>query len=117
MSKKLWHWILCGGLFLSGCATDAANRYYLSETLPPKNVEEVAVLREEPLRPYDVIAEFQAMNASVNYMRKNAAKIGADAVIVVPAGGWRSRDEAWAGNDEHSNSYTRLIGIALRYKN
>jgi len=100
-----------------GCVTDEANRYYLTEKLPKKNTSEVLVfLREPPVQPYEVIAEFQANNASAKFMQKRAAKIGADAVIVIPAGGWYSQEETWAGNDTYSNSYTRLIGIAIQFK-
>jgi hypothetical protein len=103
--------------FETGCVSDEANRYYLKERLPPKSIKEVEVLYKEPERPYVVIADFQACNATIKHMRKRAAEIGADAVIVVPAGGWYSLDEIWAGKDEQSNSYTRLIGTAIKYRN
>ena len=99
-----------------GCISDEANRYYLKERLPTKKISEVEVLREEPQRPYIVVADFQAKNASFKYMQKMAADIGADAVIVVPAGGWYSEDEVWADTDKQSNSYSRLIGTAIKYK-
>ena len=99
-----------------GCVTDEANRYYLKNKLPAKSIDEVEVLWSEPLKPYVVIADFQAINASVKHMRKRAAEVGADAVIVVPAGGWYSEDEIWAGKDRHSNSYSRLIATAILYK-
>jgi hypothetical protein len=99
-----------------GCISDEANRCYLKEKLPAKEISEVEVLREEPQQPYIVVADFQAYNASINHMRKRAAEIGADAVIVVPAGGWYSRSEVWANKDRHSNSYHRLIGTAIQYK-
>ena len=99
-----------------GCVSDEANRYYLKETLPAKNINDVEILREKPQRPYIVVADFQAKNASFEYMRKRAAEIGADAVIIVPLGGWYSRDEVWAGKDTHSNSYNRLVGTAIKYK-
>jgi len=103
-------------LFLVGCATDEANRYYLKEKLPAKNIKEVEVLWEAPSRSYVIIADFQAYNVSVRYMQKRAAEIGADAVIVTPAGGWYSQSEIWAGKDDYSRSYTRLIGTAIQYK-
>jgi uncharacterized protein YbjQ (UPF0145 family) len=103
-------------LFEIGCISDEANRYYLKERLPAKNIKEVEVLYGEPQQPYVVIADFQACNASIKHMRKRAAEIGADAVIVVPAGGWYSRDEIWADKDKQSNSYSRLIGTAIQYK-
>jgi hypothetical protein len=99
-----------------GCVSDEANRYYLKEKLPAKNINDVVILREKPQRPYIVIADFQAENASFKYMQKRAAEIGADAVIIVPVGGWYSRDEVWAGKDKHSNSYSRLVGTAIKYK-
>ncbi|MBM3254187.1 MAG: hypothetical protein FJZ16_08035 [Candidatus Omnitrophica bacterium] len=108
---------LCICLFLDGCATTGeANRYYLKEKLPPKNINEVEVLKEKPTRPYIVIADFQASYATVKHMRKRAAEIGADAVIVTHTGGWYSYDEVWAENDRYSNSYTELIGTAIKYK-
>jgi hypothetical protein len=49
-------------------------------------------------------------------MRKEAAKIGADAVIVGTYGGYRSRDDAWAGRDRYADLYSRITGTAIRYK-
>lgn len=103
-------------LFGGGCVYDEANRYYADMKFPAKNVDEVAVLKEAPTEPYVVIADFQARNASVKYIQKRAADIGADAVIVVPVGGWYARDEIWADNDKHSNSYSRLVATAIKYK-
>jgi hypothetical protein len=99
-----------------GCISDEANRYYLKEKLPAKNVDDVMILREKPQQPFIVVADFQAVNASFRYMQKRAAEIGADAVIIVPAGGWYSQNEVWAGKDQHSNSYSRLIGTAIKYE-
>ena len=81
-----------------------------------KNIDQVEVLHEEPQQPYIVIADFQAKGASIKHMRKRAAEIGADAVIIVHAGGWYSRSEIWADKDKQSNSYNRLIGTAIQYK-
>ena len=99
-----------------GCMSDEANRCYLKEKLPAKNIEEVEVLSVAPERPYLVIADFQARNATFKHMRKRAAEIGADAVIVVPAGGYYSEKEVWADQDKEKNSYNRLIATAIQYK-
>ncbi len=99
-----------------GCVSNEAGRYYLKERLPTKKTREVEVLREAPEKPYTVIADFQARDATVAHMRKRAAEIGADAVIVVPVGGWYSEDEVWAENDRYSNTYTRLIATAIKYE-
>ena len=103
-------------LFLAGCVTNEANRYYLKEKLPAKDIKEVEVLKAAPTRPYIVIADLQASQASFRYLQKRAAEIGADAVIVTPTGGWYSQGEVWAGNDQYSNSYTGLVGTAIKYK-
>jgi len=103
-------------LFEIGCISDEANRYYLKERLPAKEISEVQVLREEPQRPYIVVADFQAKNASFKHMQKRAADIGADAVIVVPLGGRYSEGEIWADKDRYSSSYSRLTGTAIKYK-
>lgn len=107
---------ICLLLGVIGCMSDEANRYYLKERLPAKNIDEVHVLRAEPQEAYTVIADFQACNASIKHMRKRAAEIGADAVIVVPAGGNYSQKEVWAESDRYSNTYSRLIGTAIIYK-
>ena len=103
--------LLCG----IGCISDEAGRYYLKDKLPPKKTSEVEVLREAPLKPYTIIADFQAVNVSIKHMRKRAAQLGADAVIVVPVGGFYSRDEIWVGEDRYSSTYSRLISTAIKY--
>ncbi len=104
-------------IFEIGCVSrDEANRYYLKETLPAKEIDDVEVLKAEPQQPYIVIADFQAHNSSIEHMRERAAEIGADAVIVVPLGGWYSEDEIWADKDRHSNSYSRITATAIKYK-
>ncbi|MCF7909972.1 MAG: hypothetical protein K9L58_05610 [Candidatus Omnitrophica bacterium] len=113
--KRFIIFILLIPFFLIGCIS-AANRYYLQEKLPAKDLKDVEVLRKEPTRSYIVIADLQATGATTKYMRKQAAGIGADAVIVTPAGGWYSRSESWAGKDEYSNTYSTLIGVAIKYK-
>jgi hypothetical protein len=104
-------------IFLAiGCMSDEANRSYLDVKLPAKQISEVDVLRESPTRPYTVIADFQANNATIKHMRKRAAEVGADAVIIVAVGGYYSNKEVWASEDRYSNSFNRLIGTAIKYK-
>jgi len=114
MRKLIYLFVMV--MFVSGCATGEANRYYLKEKLPAKNIKEVEVLREAPPRPYIVIADFQASQVTVKHMQKRAAEIGADAVIVTLTGGRYSESEIWAENDRYSNTYTGLIGTAIKYK-
>jgi len=103
------------GLLLSGCASDEAARYYADQKYPARPVKEVEVLYAAPNRPHEVIADFQARNASAETMRKKAAAIGADAVIISILGGYRSTSEEWAGEDRHSTSYSRIAATAIRY--
>lgn len=99
-----------------GCVTDQAHRYYASERFPPRPKEEVEVFSEIPSEPYEVIADFQARGASVRYMQKKAAEIGADAVIVGMYGGYRAKSDEWASEDKYAKTYTRITGTAIRYK-
>ena len=105
--------VLC---FATGCVSDQAHRYYADERYPPRAVDEVELLYEAPAQPHVVIADFQARGASLKYMRKKAAEIGADAVIVGMYGGYRSKSDEWASEDKHSNTYSRITGTAIRYR-
>ena len=101
---------------LASCATDVANRYYAGQTFPPKDPSEVAILRSAPHRPYEVIADFQSRGESEKSVRKKAAKIGADAVIISILGGYYNLSTQWASDDAHANTYTRICGTAIVYK-
>lgn len=118
MSRSfIWGMSLVLALASASCVSDEAHRYYASTTFPQKKTDEVEVLREAPTScPYEVIADFQARGASVNYMRKRAAEIGADAVIIGTYGGYKLISEEWASEDSYSNSYSRIAGTAIKYK-
>lgn len=102
-------------LSMAGCVTDVANRYYLSERYPSKNEEQVEVLTSTPSRPYVVMADFQARGDSVEGVRRKAAEIGADAVIVSKLGGSYDLREQWAGEDRFNSTGSRVVGTAVRY--
>lgn len=104
------------GILFVGCATDVANRYYAHTTYPPKDPEQVDLLFSAPSRKYEVIADFQSRNESPESIRKKAAKIGADGVIVALLGGYYSQSETWASSDTYSNTYSRITGTAIKYK-
>lgn len=101
---------------LCSCASDVANRYYSGQKYPPKKRDEVQILNSDPNRPYDVIAEFQARGETARGMQKRAAAIGADAVIITPLGGFYPLNSEWAADPRQSETYSRLVGTALRYK-
>ena len=100
---------------LTGCAQDVASRYYSAQKYAPKPPAEVELLYSAPSRPFTVIADFQSRNESPESMKKRAAKIGADALIVSPVGGFYRLNEEWAGSDSMSHSYSRLVGTAIKY--
>ena len=98
------------------CASDQASRYYGTAKYAPKDVDDVKILFEAPSRPYVVIADFQSRGESPEDMQRKAASIGADAVIVVKLGGYRSTSEQWADHDSYASSYTRITGTAIKYE-
>ncbi len=100
---------------LCSCAQDVANRYYASERYAPRDPKTVELLRAAPSRPFVVIADFQSRGESANSMKKRAAKIGADAIIVTPLGGYYRTNEQWAGSDSMAHTYSRLVGSAIKY--
>lgn len=101
---------------ICSCVTDVANRYYLDKQLLPNNPKNVEILYSKPKREFIVIADFQSRGETPEAIRKKAAKIGADAVIVSILGGLYYTGEEWAGNDRFSSTYTRITGTAIKYK-
>jgi hypothetical protein len=103
-------------LVIGGCATDVANRYYGNQRYAPKDPKEVELLWQRPNREFVVIADFQSRGESPEAMRKRAAEIGADAVIVAILGGYYHTGDEWAGKDSQGKTYTRITGTAIKYK-
>lgn len=103
-------------LFLTGCAADVANRYYLDRKFPAKSSDQVKILYDKPSENFIVIADFQSRGESVEDMQKKAALIGADAVIISLLGGKYSRNEEWAGEDRYSNVYSRITATAIKFE-
>ena len=104
-------------LLLCACAgTDIANRYYGTETYPPKEAKDVAILTKKPDREFIVIADFQARGETPQQMQKRAAEAGADAVIVTLLGGFFNSQDQGAGKDSLSWTYSRIVGTAIKYK-
>jgi hypothetical protein len=101
-------------LLATGCSSDVANRYYAEAKYPEKNAREVELLQKKPDRPFTVIADFQSRGESPESLRKKAAKIGADAIIVTLLGGYYDLSEQWAGQDS-SGTFSRIIGTAIKY--
>ena len=104
------------GLSLIGCASDIANRYYVSERYPPKNKEDVLILDSNPTRSFIVIADFQSRGENPSDLQERAAAIGADAVIVSHVGGYYSRSEEWASEDRYKGEFhDHILGTAIKF--
>lgn len=101
---------------MAGCASDVANRYYSVAQYPPKQQSEVQILNSRPARPFVIIADFQSRGESPEAMQAKAAAIGADAVIITPLGGTYYRGDEWAGDDSMSDTYSHLVGTAIKYQ-
>lgn len=80
---------LVSGLLLSyvcvGCSSVNVLRL-TSETFPPRSVDEVAILSEEPIREHIRIADLSETSSSrvdtlQRHILKKAAQLGADAVV------------------------------------
>jgi hypothetical protein len=99
-----------------GCSVDDAYRYYGSQKYPARPAKSVAILNEAPSQPYEVIADFQYRGASPNRMKTLAGNIGADAVIVTTLGGYYKRSDVWADKDSMADSFSRVVGTAIKYK-
>jgi len=98
-----------------GCATDVANRYYLSQHYAPRDPQTVELLWRLPSRPFIVMADFQSRGESPEDIRKKAAAIGADAVIIATIGGLYDRGTEWAGTDKESGTFSHITGTAIIY--
>lgn len=100
---------------MGACASDVANRYYGNVKYSERPAAEVEILTKNPNRSYTVIADFQSRGETPNDMRKKAAKIGADAVIVTILGGQYDANTQWAGEDRYSHTYSRISASAIKY--
>lgn len=113
MSRALYALFL---FCLPGCVTDVANRYYGEMKYPPKDPSHVEVLRVQPQRDFSVIADFQSRGETAEDLRSKAAQIGADAVIIAYLGGEYNRGDQWAGSDSMHDTYSHIVGTAIKYK-
>lgn len=101
----------------AGCATDEAARYYSDVRYPARPSSEVQVFFAKPNRQFEVIADIQAYNVTPDHMRRRAAEIGGDGVILVRGGGAYDRNEVWASADRFSHTYHRLLATVIKFEN
>jgi hypothetical protein len=117
-------------LAIVACATvDATSTPYVGAPHPPPtDATTVQILRTEPTKPHDRLGEV-VVDASVDpappiadveaKLRAEAAKMGADAVVVVldrvqPVGAYVS-GPYW-GRSVETITGRKLVGVAIKYK-
>jgi uncharacterized protein YbjQ (UPF0145 family) len=115
MKANLWVALITATIAMVGCVSDQAYRAYVSEgTYPAKNAESVAILYQRPVEQFEVIADLQARGNAIEAFRKEAGKLGADAIIISHFGGTIA-DATYAGGDK-GQTFTRIVGTAIKYK-
>jgi hypothetical protein len=116
-------------LFLAtGCNTVSvnSNQYLGVQTYPPSDPAQIQILRKEPVRPHVQLGEVRAEPSSDSVsaqkietsMRDAAAKMGADAIVIV-----YDRTEVtgamvtgpWYGRSVQQIMGRVVVGVAIKY--
>lgn len=111
--QMLWHRLQYAGLLLAPIALCSCRNVEVTSLRPggvkfppPRKPAEVRVIQTKnapAVGSYEPIADLEANGTSESVMRKAAAKVGADAVIV-----------RTVGAETHAQS--RIFGTAIKYK-
>ena len=128
---RLYAWLPLAALacMLASCASINATttQYVGAPRFPPSDPAAVQILRTEPIRPHVRLGEI-VVDASIepappiseveDKLRAEAAKLGADAVVVVvdriqPVGAFVSGP--WWGGDVDIIKGRKLVGVAIKY--
>ncbi len=117
--------LLCAWLILTGCMVKVeAKRYPDAGLYAPVAYQSVAILRSPPSRSYEALGEIHLQSNSdlsqktiFKKLKKAAAKIGADAVVLVadPAGrtgGSVATLKEWRGDLKGVDART-IVGVAI----
>ncbi len=119
-TNLLLHLILVS-LLVSGCVSEGTH-ILTGPKFPPTQPETVQILIEKPSKEHVVIGlvesrgmgittEANDLELSMNALKKEAASIGADAIII------QSSTQDIAGISEYGTSTERrLKGVAIKYK-
>jgi hypothetical protein len=121
--------LVVAGMFVSCATIDATTTQYVGAPhFPPSNPATVEILRSEPIRPHERLGEI-VVDASTepappiaeveDKLRAEAAKLGADAVVVVldrvqPVGAFVSGP--WFGRDVDVIKGRKVVGVAIKYR-
>jgi len=120
--------VLASLFLVTGCNTVSinSNQYLGVQTYPPTDPAQIQILRKEPTKPHEQLGEVRAEPASDNVsaqkietaMRSAAAKMGANAVVIV-----YDRTEVtgamvtgpWYGRSVQQIMGRVVVGVAIRY--
>jgi hypothetical protein len=121
--------LVVAGVLVSCATIDATTTQYVGAPhFPPSDPAAVAILRSEPIRPHERLGEI-VVDASTepappiaeveDKLRAEAAKLGADAVVVVldrvqPVGAFVSGP--WFGRDVDVIKGRKVVGVAIKYR-
>jgi hypothetical protein len=121
--------LVVAGVLVSCATIDATTTQYVGAPhFPPSNPATVEILRSEPIRPHERLGEI-VVDASTepappiaeveDKLRAEAAKLGADAVVVVldrvqPVGAFVSGP--WFGRDVDVIKGRKVVGVAIKYR-
>jgi len=132
MKKFAFHFMLCGlaalALATTGCRTVSTNLvpYVGVPKYPPSDPARVEILQKEPTRPHEKLGEVVASpddgvraQKIEDKLRKQAAKLGADAVVLthdkMQVTGTRVWGPYWAP-ETTAVSARVIVVIAIKYK-
>ena len=119
---------LAGFFLLTGCKTvsTSTKQYLGGPTYPPSDPANIEILRTQPTRPHVRLGEVQAEPSGDSVgapqieeaIRKAAAKLGADAVVIVydrtqVTGAFVSGP--WWGRSVNTVTGRVIIGVAIKY--
>ena len=117
MNKSILAILTLSG-FLAGCATPAHSVRVFEDYPPRSDFANVEVIRTLPERDYIVVAEFETRGNSLNALRKQAAKYGADAVFVANYSNYFSETSVELRNNSKSGISlgSESLCTAIKYR-
>ncbi|MCL2389196.1 MAG: hypothetical protein FWC85_02295 [Elusimicrobia bacterium] len=79
--KKVYLIFTCAVLFFAGCAK---TNVYVEHAPPRQDYQNVQIFRARPPdRPFKEIAEIRTVNENVRGLRRRAARLGGDGVVII----------------------------------
>ena len=131
MKKSFFLFLVLCGLVLTACSSATVTRY-ITDLPPNDNWQNMTVYRiRTPDRPFVEVGEIVTTNNNINRLKRDAGRMGADAVIIIGPGRVTSTGfsnsfatSPWQNNNvmfgtRVGNSSTQSVGfraIAIKYQ-